>query len=357
MAELQQTLTLGELSDALGGECIGDAGFVIRGVKPLAVAGADDLSFVTNPKYVAAAKTTQAGALLIAKDSGLESAGLNAGLIVVDDPHLALARVLELGFPESNRETGVHPTAIVGKGCTMGADTSVGPYCVVGDDVVLGDRVRLGARVNVGDGCVLGADSAIYPGVVLYDRVVMGQRCVVHSGAVIGSDGFGYASATGLPTKIRQVGRVVLGDDVEVGANSAIDRAMLEETVIGSGTKIDNLVQVGHNVVVGEGCLLCGQAGIAGSAVLGDRVVLAGQAGVSGHLEVGSGVQVAAKSAVLQTTTPGSIVAGIPARPIRDWQRQDVATKRLPELMRRVRQLERAQEVKDVDSDQDADSG
>lgn len=330
---------LGDLAGLLGGRVEGDVDRLVTAVRPLDAAGPEHLSFLTQPRYAKAAKASAAGAILVGP--GGPELGLDAALLVVDDPQAALVTLIDHLIPPPRIAEGVHPTALIGTDCELGEGISVGPYAVVGDRCRLGDGVVLGAHVVVGENCEIGAGSVLHARAVLYDAVVMGAHCVIHSGAVLGADGFGFVTSTGLPTKVRQVGRVVLGDEVEVGANSAIDRAMLEETRIGSGTKIDNLVQVGHNVEVGEGCFLCGQAGIAGSAKLGDRVVLAGQAGVSGHLEIGSGVQVAAKSAVLQSVPEGEVVAGIPAIGIRTWQRQSIALQRLAELRRRVAAVER----------------
>lgn len=330
---------LGDLAGLLGGDVEGDPDLEVVAVRPLDAAGPEHLSFLTQARYARAARSSGAGAILTGPSG--RDLGLSAALLIVEDPQAALAQLIDHMVPPAAVPQGVHPTALIGAGCEFGEGVSVGPYAVVGDRCRLGDGVVLGAHVAVGEGCELGAGSVLHARAVLYDSVVMGARCVIHSGAVLGADGFGFVTSTGLPTKLRQIGRVVLGDEVEVGANSAIDRAMLEETRIGSGTKIDNLVQVGHNVEVGEGCFLCGQAGIAGSAKLGNRVVLAGQAGVSGHLEIGDGVQVAAKSAVLQSVQEGEVVAGIPAIGIRSWQRQSVALQRLAELRRRVAALER----------------
>ncbi len=227
----------------------------------------------------------------------------------------------------------------------------MGPYAVVG----AGTRVEAGAQVHahvvLGRDCRVGAGSLLYPHVVLYDGVEVGERCVLHSGVVLGSDGFGFVTREGRHLKLRHGGRVVVEDEVEIGANSAVDRALLDETRIGAGTKIDNLVQVGHNVRVGKGCLLVAQAGIAGSTRLGDAVVLAGQAGVSGHLELGDGVQVAAKSAVFKSVEAGSTVAGIPAHAVADWRREQALLGRLADLRRRLRALEAVLGVRGEEED------
>jgi UDP-3-O-[3-hydroxymyristoyl] glucosamine N-acyltransferase len=212
---------------------------------------------------------------------------------------------------------------------------------VVGAETEIGTAAVLGAHVVVGRRCRIGSGVMVHPNVSIYDRTEIERGCVVHSGAVLGGDGFGYAPSPQGLVKVPQVGRLVIEAEVEIGANSAVDRGALEETRIGTGTKIDNLVQVGHNVILGPHCVLCGQAGVAGSLVVGKGVVFGGQAGAAGHLEIGDQVQVAGKSAVFQTVEPGEVVGGIPAGPIREWRRQSSALRRLPELLRRVARLER----------------
>jgi UDP-3-O-[3-hydroxymyristoyl] glucosamine N-acyltransferase len=243
----------------------------------------------------------------------------------------------------------VHPTAVLEAGCEVDPTAHVGPYVVVGAGSRVGPRAALHAHAVVGRRCVVGEGAVLYPHVVLYDETAVGAGSIVHAGAVLGSDGFGYATWRGAHHKVPQVGRVLVEEDVEIGANTTIDRATLGETVIGAGTKIDNLVQVGHNVKVGRHCILCGQAGIAGSTQLGDGVVLAGQAGVAGHIQLGDRVQVAAKSAALSTVPAGTTVAGIPAVEMRKWRRQTVLVSRLEEMSRRLRALERRLRLDEID--------
>jgi UDP-3-O-[3-hydroxymyristoyl] glucosamine N-acyltransferase len=311
---------------------------VVCGVRPLAAAGPEHLSFVTHAAYREQARTSRAGALLVAADDP----GLPQDLLLSAEPAWALAEVLRLFHPPLAAPPGVHPSAILAPGCEVDPAATVGPQVVIGS----GSRVERGAVLHagvvVGERCRVGAGSVLYPRVVLYDDTELGERVVVHAGAVLGADGFGYAQHGGRMVKVPQVGRVVVEDDVEIGANSAVDRATLDETRIGAGSKLDNLVQVGHNVRLGKGCVICGQAGIAGSALLGDGVVLAGQAGVAGHLEIGDLAQVAAKSAALQSVPARAQVAGIPAIPLGEWRRQTARLARLAELFRRVRRLEGA---------------
>jgi UDP-3-O-[3-hydroxymyristoyl] glucosamine N-acyltransferase len=266
---------------------------------------------------------------------------LGRDLLVVADPALAVARLLGLFHPRPERPAGVHPTAVVEEGCEIDPSAYVGPYAVLGAGSRLGAGAQVHAHAVVGRGCTLGEGAVLHPHCVLYDGSEVGARSVLHAGVVLGADGFGYATSGGSHHKVPQTGRAVVGADVEIGANSTIDRATLGETSIGDGSKIDNLVQVGHNVRVGRHCILCGQAGIAGSARLGDYVVLAGQSGVAGHIEVGDGAQVAAKSAALASVPAGTQVAGIPALELRRWRRQAALLARLEEWVRRLRAVER----------------
>ena len=331
------TFTLGELAERIGADVEGDRGRRIAGVRTLSDAGPEHLSFLTSAKYLEAARSSRAGALLVARGASLPG----RDLLVAAHPQLALAGLLSLFHPRQEVRAGVHATAVLGARCRVDPSAAIGPYAVLGDDVEIGAGARIGPHSVVGDGCRVGAGSILHAHVVLYAGVRLGANVEIHSGTVLGADGFGYATVKGIHHKIPQVGTVAIGDDVEIGALSAVDRALLGTTSIGAGTKVDNLVQVGHNVEVGERSILCGQAGIAGSAKLGVGVVLAGQAGVSGHLELGDGVQVAAKSAALETVPKGTAVAGIPAQPIPAWRRQQSVARRLPDLWKRLRRLER----------------
>ena len=329
--------TLGDLAERIGAEVDGDSDRRITGIRTLEAAGVEHLSFYTRPDYREAALASSAGALLVSRRGAIPG----RDLLIAREPQFALAALLELFHPPVEQTPGIHSTAIVGKDSRIDPTASIGPYVVVGDGVEIGASVVVHAHVVIGSGCRLGAGVELMPHVVLYAGVTLGERCRVHAGTVLGADGFGYASNRDGHRKIPQVGVVEIGAEVEIGALSTIDRALLGATRVGAGTKIDNLVQVGHNVVIGERAILCGQAGIAGSATLGDGVILAGQAGVSGHIELASGVQVAAKSAALASVSAGSAVAGIPAQPIASWRRQQAILRRLPELWRRLRALER----------------
>ncbi|HUP22955.1 MAG TPA: UDP-3-O-(3-hydroxymyristoyl)glucosamine N-acyltransferase [Thermoanaerobaculia bacterium] len=329
---------LGELAAEVGGEVRGNPERLVVGLRPLELAGPEDLSFLTNPKYRALAEASRAGALLV---DAAGADGLDRDLIVCADPYLAVALLLQKLHPRPVREGGVHRTAVVGRDCEISESARVGPYVVLGDRVRIGAAAVLEAHVVVGEGCSIGAGVVLHPHVVVYDRAEIGEGCVLHAGAVVGSDGFGFAAHGGKQVKVPQLGTVRLGREVEVGANSAIDRATFEATTIGDHTKIDNLVQVGHNVQIGSGCILCGQVGISGSTRLGDGVVFAGQAGAANHLDIGDGVRVAAQTAVFASVEAGQAVGGTPAVPLAEWRRQVAALRRLPELLRRLARLER----------------
>ncbi|KAB2968643.1 MAG: UDP-3-O-(3-hydroxymyristoyl)glucosamine N-acyltransferase [Thermoanaerobaculia bacterium] len=331
------TRSLRELAARVGGEVVGDPHRPVERIRTLDEAGPDDLSFLTSARYLVAARASRAGAILV----GRQTEGLAADQLVVADPSRALAELLDWLHPEPDAAPGIHPTALLGAGAEVEPGAHVGPYAVIGARARIGAGAAVHAHAVVGEECEVGAGAVLHPHVVLYRRVRVGPHTVVHAGAVLGADGFGYATQGGAHTKIPQVGDVEIGSEVEIGALSAVDRALLGTTTVGDGTKIDNLVQVGHNVRIGRGAILCGQAGVAGSARVGDGVVLAGQAGVAGHLSLGDGVRVAAKSAVYESVEAGETVAGIPAVPIGEWRRQQALTRRLQDLWRRLRALER----------------
>ena len=335
------TYTLGEIASRIAGSAVGDLGCVIAGIRPLDQAGPRDLSFLAHPRYRRAAEECRAAALIVRASERLP--GRN--LILVENPYTALAAAMELFHPMPRPAPGVSPEAVIGEGVDLGRGVSIGPLSVVGRGAVLGDGVVLLPGVILGEGVVVGRDAILHPGVVVYSGCRIGDRVVIHGGAVIGSDGFGFGEAEGGRAKIPQVGIVRIEDDVEIGAGTTIDRATFGETVIGRGSRIDNLVQIGHNVVVGEGSVLVAQTGIAGSTRLGRSVIMAGQSGAAGHLSLGDGTIVGAKSAVLKDTAPGSFVVGHPAVDHREWKKTQAALLRLPDLLRRLHRLEAALQV------------
>ncbi|HQR45013.1 MAG TPA: UDP-3-O-(3-hydroxymyristoyl)glucosamine N-acyltransferase [Thermoanaerobaculia bacterium] len=329
------TFSVAEIADRCGGRVSGDGGRRVRGVRSLEAAGAEDLSFAADAKAEKKADASAAGALLA------RSAARFPGRTVVEvaDPSLALAAVLALFHPRRTARGGVHPTAVVGPGATVDPTAELGPYAVIGDGTAVGAGVIVEAHVAVGRNCVLGDGAWLHPHVVLYDGTVLGARVEVHSGTVLGADGFGYAPAPAGIVKVPQAGRVVVEEDVEIGANTCIDRATLEETRIGAGTKIDDLVMIGHNCTVGRHGILCGQVGLAGSTTVGDGVVLGGQVGVAGHLRIGHGAKAGAQSGIEGDIPDGATVFGSPSLPHREAFRVVAELRRLPETARAVREL------------------
>jgi UDP-3-O-[3-hydroxymyristoyl] glucosamine N-acyltransferase len=329
-------LTLQDLAGRLGGRVRGDGSRRVDGVAPLDSAGAGQVSFLSNPRYAEEAARSAAAAVLVAEGVDIP----DACLIVVADPYLALARTLEIFHPVAPPEPGVRPGAHVPASCRIGAGASVQAGAVLGERCEVGDRAVICSGAVLGEGARVGEDSVLHPGVIVYAGCVLGRRVIVHAGAVIGSDGFGFAREGARHHKIPQVGNVVVGDDVEIGANATIDRATFGSTRIGRGTKIDNLVQIGHNVTVGEDCILVAQTGISGSTRLGRGVIFAGQSGAAGHLSIGDGARVGAKSAVLQDLPAGAFVIGTPAIEAGLWRRAAALFGRLPDLRRRLMRLE-----------------
>jgi UDP-3-O-[3-hydroxymyristoyl] glucosamine N-acyltransferase len=332
---VSKSYRLGELARRVGGEVLGKVDRPISGIAPLGEAGPDDLSFLTNAKYRKEARKSGAGAVLAAPGSGLE--GID--ILEVREPYLALASLLELFHPPAPRRPGISGAAHVGTDVTMGSEVAVGPFAVIADRVTLGDRATVGAGCVVGEECRVGDDAELKPRVVLYPRTVIGKRCLIHSGVVLGADGFGFATSGNLHHKVPQVGRVVIEDDVEIGANATVDRAAIGETLIGEGSKIDNLVMIAHGVKLGRGALMAAQTGISGSTRIGERTTWAGQSGAAGHLKIGDGAIIAAKTAVLKDLPAGAFVIGIPAVEHGHWKRVQVSLSKLPELRQEVRKL------------------
>jgi UDP-3-O-[3-hydroxymyristoyl] glucosamine N-acyltransferase len=331
------TFTAADLAKHLNGEVLGDGALPITGFAPADAAKKGDLTFAENEAYFARAELSAASAILVSSPFTSSS----KSLIRVANARVAFANVLPLFFPELTFAAGIHPTAQIAPTAEIDPSVHVGPFCVVGDGVKIQARSVLEGGNHLGANCRLGEDVRLFPRVVLYAQTQVGNRVRIHSGAVIGSDGFGYVFDQGRHLKVPQIGNVVIEDDVEIGANSAIDRAALGSTVIGKGTKIDNLVQVGHNVVLGEHCILCGQVGIAGSTKVGRYVTMAGQAGLAGHLTVGDQVTVGAQAGVMHDIPTGQKWLGAPAQPDRQMKRVFLALQRLPELLQRVHQLEK----------------
>ena len=328
-----------DVAELVGGELVGIGDAPIGGVAPVVSAGPADLAFVAHPQYVSYLEDCQAGAVLIARALRTHvPARLDA--IVVDDAHRALVRVLPALYPERRGEAVVHPAAVVHPTARIEPDVGIAPGAVVGEGVELRRGVRVGANCYIGDGCVVGADSTLHPGVTLYAGVRVGGRCIIHSGARLGADGFGFVWADGRHAKVPQVGGCEIGDDVEIGANTTIDRGSIGDTVIGSGCKIDNLVHIGHNVQMGQHVLVVAQVGVSGSTVIGDHAVLGGQAGIAGHLTIGARARIGAQAGVTRDVAVGETVSGYPARPHREALRAQAILFRLPRILERLRDLE-----------------
>ena len=284
--------TAAQVAEALQGEVLGDGSVVLTGFAPADTAKAGDLTFAENEVFFAKAEQSAAAAILV--DGPFTSA--RKALIRVRNARVAFARVVPLFFPEKALAAGVHPTAIIAASAQVDPTAHVGPFCHIGEEVQIGARAVLQGGNHIGENCVVGADTNLFPGVVLYPRTQVGGRVRIHAGAVIGSDGFGYVFDAGMHRKVPQVGLVIIQDDVEIGANVTIDRGALGPTIIGRGTKIDNLAQIAHNVTIGEHCLVVAQVGVAGSTRIGHHTTLAGQVGIAGHLRIGDQVIVAAQS-------------------------------------------------------------
>jgi UDP-3-O-[3-hydroxymyristoyl] glucosamine N-acyltransferase len=326
-----------EIARQLGGEVVGDGALVLKGFAPADRAQPGDLTFAENENYFARAEQSAASAIII--DGPFASS--RKVLIRVPNARIAFAKVLPLFFPEPVLPPGIHPTAIVPATAQVDATAHIGPYCVLGEKVRIGPRSVLQGGNHLGANCQLGEEVNLFPNVILYPGVEVGNRVRIHSGTVIGSDGFGYVLDNGVHRKVPQIGNVIIRDDVEIGANVTIDRGALGPTIIGRGTKIDNLVMIAHNVVIGENCLIVSQVGIAGSTKLGNYVILAGQVGLAGHLKIGNRVSVAAQSGVMNNIPDGEKWLWSPAQPDRQAKRQMIALQQLPELLRRVSELER----------------
>ena len=330
-------MTAAEIAERIDGKVVGDGSVQLNGFAPADTARPGDLTFAENEDYFARAEKSAASAILVDADYGSSS----KVLIRIAKARVATAKVLNVFFPPVQFAPGKHPTAVVASSAQIDPSAHIGPHCVIGERVRIGARTVLEAGNHVGDDSVIGEQSRLFPNVVIYPRTQIGNRVLIHAGTAIGSDGFGYVFHEGAHLKVPQIGNVVIHDDVEIGANVTVDRGALGSTVIGRGTKIDNLVQIAHNVVIGENCILVSQVGIAGSTKLGNYVTLAGQVGLAGHLKIGNQVTVAAQSGVMNHIPDGQKWLGSPARPDREMKRIFIGWERLSQLLQRVAQLEK----------------
>lgn len=334
-------LTAQAVADLVGGRLLGNGTQGLTGVAPLETAGEADVSFLSGSRYLPYFLASRAGCVLLPAALA-DQAGGPSTRIVVADPQQALQLVVAQLHPSPPLATGVHATAVIGSGTQLGADVAVGPRVIIGSGCRLGDRVTLGPGAVLEDGVELGDNTMIGPQVTICTGTVLGNRVVVKAGAVIGGAGFGYISGAEGHRRIPHVGGCRIGDDVDIGANSCIDRGSIGDTVIGRGCKLDNLVHVAHNVRLGEDCLLMAGAMVAGSTRIGNRVVLAGQAGLIGHLEIGDDVRVAAQAGVISSLGAGQEVSGFPARPHREFMRTVAAMYRLAPFARRLESMAKA---------------
>ncbi|WP_456433110.1 UDP-3-O-(3-hydroxymyristoyl)glucosamine N-acyltransferase [Thermosulfuriphilus sp.] len=342
---------LSELASLVGGRVEG-LDVEVRGLAPLSSASPEDLSFVISRKYLKEAQRSQAGALIVPESLVKELS--DRSLIVVKDPYLAYARLAQLFFAKPYEPRGISSQAVIGDGCLIPEDVSIYPLAVLAEGVRLGRRVTIFPGAYLGKGVEVGDDSVIHANVVIYPGCRIGRRVVIHAGAIIGADGFGYAREGEKFVKIPQVGTVIIEDEVEIGANTTIDRAAFGATVIGQGTKIDNLCQIAHNVRIGPHTAMAGLVGIAGSTVIGRGVMFGGGAGVADHVRIGDRAVIAARSGIHKDVPSGAVVSGAPAMEHQYWLRTMAALGRLPELVREVRRLkERLKRLEEGRDDDD----
>lgn len=331
------TITAAQIAEQLRGEVLGDGSVALTGFAAADNARPGDLTFAEKESYFAAAEQSQASAILVAG----EFVSATKVLIRVPNARAAVAKLLPLFFPPDQQPPGIHPSATIAASAQIDPTAHIGPNCVIGARVKIGARSALLGGNHIGRDCQLGDDVCLFPNVVIYPQCQIGKRVAIHAGTVIGSDGYGYVFDEGRHRKMLQVGHVIIQDDVEIGANTAIDRGALGATVIGQGTKIDNLVHIAHNVVIGRNCLVMGQSGFAGSTRLGDYCLIASQSGIAGHLKIGNQATVGAKSGVMRDIPDQGTVLGYPAMPDKQAKRQIIALQQLPELIRRQRELEK----------------
>lgn len=312
----------------------------LTGVAPLDRAGPADLTLLVHPRYARYLESTRAGAILV--NEALAEKCRGRPHITVADVHAALARLLPVLHPQERPTPSVHPTAVIGRSVSLGEHVLVGPYAVIGAGSTIGSRSRIGAHAVIGERCEIAEDVVLYPHVCLYANVRVGARSILHAGVRAGTDGFGYAFTPAGHTKVPQVGRCIIGSDVEIGANTTIDRGSIGATEIGDGVKIDNLVHIAHNVRIGAHSIIVAQVGIAGSTTIGKGVTLAGQAGIPGHLHIGDGATIAAQAGVFGDVPAGATYSGYPARPHKEALRTQAGLGRLPDVLRRLAALEKA---------------
>lgn len=331
------SLKLKEIAAFLGGELVGDPNIVITGISGIKEAKEGDITFLANSKYTPLMHMTSASAIITSRDVKESS----KAFIRTDNPSVAFTKAVNLIAPkEISHPKGIHETAVISKSAKLGKNVAVGAYVVIEDNVQIQDGAIIYSGCYIGSSTKMGKNCIIYPNVTIREAIEIGDRVIIHSGAAIGSDGFGFAMVKGVQHKIPQIGTILIEDDVEIGSNSTVDRARFDKTIIGRGTKIDNLVQIGHNVVTGENCIMVAQAGVAGSVTLGKNVIVAGQAGLVGHIRIGDNTIIAGQAGVTKSIPSNEKVSGYPARPHKEAKRVNACLQRLPDLYKRIKGLE-----------------
>jgi UDP-3-O-[3-hydroxymyristoyl] glucosamine N-acyltransferase len=330
-------MKLKKIADLVNGRIVGDPDIDISGVSDLKTANQGEISFLADKKSLRSVYNTNASAL-IAKEVVKD---LTINMIIVDNPHLAFAKTLGIFYKKSFKAIGISKNAEIGSDVTFGENVSIYPLVFIGNNVSIGNRAVIFPHTYIGNNVSIGDDSLVYPNVTIRDDVIIGNNVIIHSGTVIGSDGFGYAREKERLYKVPQVGGVLVEDDVEIGANVTIDRATIDKTVIGRGTKIDNLVQIAHNVKIGKNCIIISQVALGGSVEISDEVILAGQAAVREHVKIGRGVMVGGQSGIGHDVPDGQMVSGTPAIPHKTWMRAQSIYSKLPDYIKRLHKLER----------------
>jgi UDP-3-O-[3-hydroxymyristoyl] glucosamine N-acyltransferase len=337
-------ITLNKLAELINGSIIGDPNTLITGAADVSDAREGDIVFVESQKLLESAIESGASAII----TNTQMPHVDVPRIIVDNPRYAFAKTLEAFAPVRYKEHGIHPTSFIGEGTVIGENPSIGYNAFISRNVVIGNNVWIHPLAHISENVKIGDNSVIHPFVTIYDSVTIGSNVTIHSGTVIGADGFGYTRIGAEHYKIPQIGEVIICDNVEIGANVTIDRARTGKTTIGRGTKIDNLVHIAHNVTIGENCIIIAQVGVSGSVTIGDRVLLTGQAGVVDHVKIGDDAIICGRAGVIGDIEPGSFVSGYPARPHREQMRMHAAQKKLPNLLRTVKELEkRIKELED----------
>jgi UDP-3-O-[3-hydroxymyristoyl] glucosamine N-acyltransferase len=342
-------ITLKDIAASVKGNLIGDGDIAISGIAGIQGAVEGEITFLTHASYIKFIPECKASALIVGRRTPLTDVGAVKNIVVVDNPELAYITVAGMFEAESLIKTGIHPLALVSDAAVIAPGASVGAFACIEDDARIDDDVKIYPFVYIGRNVTIGQGSIIYPHVTIYRDTTIGKNVIIHANTVIAADGFGYAWDGTKHARIPQLGSVIIEDDVEIGANTAIDRASLEKTIIGKGTKIDNLVQIAHNVTIGQNSIIVSQVGIAGSSRIGNNVVLAGQAGVRDHVTIGDGVMAGGGTGITKDVPAGSIIWGTPHMPHKEWMKLQIYIKRLPDLFERIKKIEKKLLAEDID--------